>query len=104
MTDDDIDIGDEFSVYIDRKSKSGNLISRKSDRYHILDVTDHSPKPRERWVVVVSTKTEGGIYQLTPIRQEEVFTRRSPPPPQGDGSNPFKQASGGSNSLLRKKQ
>ena len=104
MDDSNLQIGDKISIFIDRKSKRGNLICRRYDQFHVQETDEHFPKPGQRWLVEISKKIEGGIYILTPIEQEEVFKRDAPEPPKGDGSSPFKQKPSKSNGLMRGKQ
>lgn len=89
MGDDDPKIGDHLRVFIDRESKSGNLICRRSPEYHVVKSNQHTPRPHQKWVVEVISEPPG-VFYLTPIEQLDTYPRDAPEPKDGDGTNPFK--------------
>jgi hypothetical protein len=91
MSKNELQVGDCFSVFIARRSGSGNLISRRSNKYHILETEDSSPKPNQRWRVAVSNISDNRIYELIPIEQQELRKWDAVDAPEGNGSNPFKK-------------
>jgi hypothetical protein len=84
-------VGDHLTVFIDRKSRGGNLICRKSNRFHVVESNSdgQSPDPHERWKVEVINESHG-IFGLKPLEQLDTYPRDAPKVKEGDGTNPFK--------------
>lgn len=91
MAGDNPNVGDRFTVFIDRRSNSGNLICRQSSRYHVVEsIPDgHNPCPHERWRIKV-VSVNHTVIELEPLKQLDTYPRDAPKPKKGDGTNPFK--------------
>ncbi len=101
MTKDNPQIGDRFTVFIDRRSSSGNLITRHSSSLHVQETATHKPKPGQRWQVEVDFEVKGSIYKLTPLRRKKVRPQDTPEPRRGNGESPFKKPLPNANKLIR---